>query len=77
MANPDTITPYWLERRWNQVKGRFNDLRTYEEAYTLNFVVMEEQAAFMAVRHPELTGTEIGLAYMLTDLHVRWLSTPS
>jgi len=66
----NTINPYWLERRWNAVKYRFDDLRMQEDTYPLHFQVMEQQAGFVAARYPVLTGTDIGHAYMLAGLQI-------
>lgn len=38
---------------------------------------MEEQAGFVAARHPELTGTDIGQAYMLVGLQVAMAVDPA
>jgi hypothetical protein len=58
------VSPYWLERRWNavkhSVKHRFEDLRCREGQYSPGLQVMEEQAALMALRDPDLTGTDMG-----------------
>ncbi len=64
------VNPYWLERRWNAVKYRFDDLHSREEAYPLHFQVIEEQAALVAGRYPDLTGTDIGQAYLLAGLQI-------
>jgi hypothetical protein len=64
------VNPYWIERRWNAVKHRFEDLRFREDRYPLHFQVIEEQAAFVAARYPDLTGTDIGQAYMLAGLQI-------
>jgi len=70
MRDPNVVTPYYLERRWNAVKYRFENLRTYEEAYALHFSVLEQQACYLVARDPALTDTEIGHAYMLAGLQI-------
>ncbi len=78
MPIPDqhTINPYWLERRWNAVKHRFEDLRSREDVYVHHFLVMEEQAGLVAARHPDLTSTDIAQAYMLAGLQVAMAVDP-
>lgn len=70
MLEPQVVNPYWLERRWNAVKHRFEDLRNREKAFGSSMMVMEEQAGFMAHRHPDLTSTDIAQAFMLAGLQV-------
>jgi hypothetical protein len=70
MLEPQVVSPYWLQRRWNAVKHRFEDLHDQEEAFAVSLRVMEEQAGFMAHRHPDLTSTDIAQAFMLAGLRV-------
>lgn len=70
MAEPQIITPYWLQRRWNQLKRRFEDLRGWEEVYGHLLMLVEQQAGFVAAHHPELTGSDIAQAYMQAGLTV-------
>jgi len=72
----DAINPYWLERRWNALKHRFDDLRSREDLYVHHVLVMEEQAAFVAAHHADLAGADIGQAYMLAGLHVAMAIDP-
>jgi hypothetical protein len=53
-----------------EAKHRFEDLRCREGQYPLGLQVMEEQAALMALRDPDLPGTDICQAYMLGGLQI-------
>jgi hypothetical protein len=76
VPEPQTVNPYWLERRWNAVKRRFEDLRQREEGFAYSLLAMEEQVGFMALHHPDLTSTDIAQAYMLAGLHVAAATDP-
>jgi len=66
------ITPYWLERRWNAVKGRFENLRRREPlgAEASLMLCMEQQTAWMVHHHPDLRDSGIIQAYMIAALRL-------
>ncbi len=66
------VTPYYLERRWNAVKGRFADLRQEEStgAHGHLLFYMEQQAGWMAWHHPHWDDAWTAQAYMLAGLRV-------
>ena len=66
------VTPHWLERRWNAVKGRFADLRNEEStgAYGRLLLCMEQQAGWMAWHHPHWNDAATAQAYMVAGLRV-------
>jgi hypothetical protein len=70
MAESQVVDPYWLQRRWNQVKRRFDNLHGWEEVYAHLLVLAEQQAAYVAAHHPDLTSSAIAQAYMQAGLHV-------
>lgn len=70
VAEPQLIDPYWLQRRWNQLKRRFDNLRGWEEVYAHLLVLGEQQAACVAAVHPDLTSSDIAQAYMQVGVRV-------
>jgi hypothetical protein len=70
MAEPELLNPYGLQRRWNQLKRRFDNLRGWEGVYAHLLVLGELQAAYVAGLHPELTSSDIAQAYTQVGVRV-------
>ena len=66
------VTPYYLERRWNAVKGRFADIRNNESTspFARLLLCIEQQAAWMAWHHPHWNDAATAQAYMMAGLWV-------
>jgi hypothetical protein len=66
------VTPYWVERRWNAVKGRFADLRSddIDKRHAGLLLCMERQAGWIAWHHPGWNDAQAREAYMLAGLRL-------
>lgn len=76
---PTPVTPYYLERRWNAVKGRFADLRNLEHTGVRGSLLrcLEQQAGWMAWHHPHWNDAATTQAFMVAGLRVAHELDPS
>lgn len=70
MPREEAINPYWLGRRWAVMKDRFEDIHGREVAFGPILTPMEEQAGYVASRHPDLLSSDFEQGYMLAGLHI-------